>query len=249
MARESNESRYGAWISMALVAAMWPGLWLAWGGARPEPGRRPKLSHMQVSYIRPAGAGVDVFSPAVFPRPGSAGLSLASEDHPSAVRVESDRRLPEKLLPYSEGASPSLALSLTDRLRHRGDSAPGEGLSPVAESPVYSAVSRWPRTNVVVETSASLAACRLEPAPWLFDNGEAVREYEVVSAWVEVDGRGRVTGVLLETPAESAALNQRVVRALWQARVENPGTPCRGLVSVSFFETVPDHGAKGAPTP
>ena len=240
MAVRTDEFRHSALLLGVVVAMAWPAIWLVWTplGARIRVPDRPFAP--DVVYVRQAVGTADLpFSPMLITFPSSAGAQDLRDDKPDLGSLSSDRSPGAAFLGY---APPSPAAGSAAEDSGRRMAAMWERSAPPAlPGSVYGEVAGTNR-DMVVEMSPALQACGFEPGKGLSDlAGRSLKG--TVTAYVQVDDRGQVSHVFLDTPGDTAELNGGIVRALLQGRAARPAGACGGTVSISM------RGRLAAPRP
>lgn len=229
-----------ALVSVLVTAALWALPWLVWpvshlrnAGAR----RPPPL----IRYIRSA-EGLDgaTWSPVVFPLPTREGFSK------KAVALESGSGMVSLLKPHV--AEPCFLDMGTEAAREAaiGMLTVGDEVAfrPEAVGRGGIASNRTAATeSVQIDVDGPLLGRRFDASglrklPW----GESGTGWMTLIAYVEINEKGRVEHVFLETPSGQAQIDGSAIRALAAGSGDaGPGT-VRGRVRVTAWNGAKTNG-------
>lgn len=114
----------------------------------------------------------------------------------------------------------------------------GAGVSSgILKSPAFQKGPASATRSVTVEYEGGLERKHVEVDGWLWNRWMQAGVPWMLSLDIQTDDQGRITHVLLETPADDVSLNNTLIQSLYQqGRVQPPGA-CMGRVKISFSGT------------
>lgn len=224
-----------AFLPSVLLAASWPGLWLAWpSGDMPQ---RPSGRLMPAPRGRYVGSDISQLGlslrPDLFGRKSDVGFGSPEVDTHSDAELLMVLDRPAQTLPWDDDERhhdlPVSAPRLADLARRELGTLWVRGESLPVFAPVVSSASR-----LVVSPDAGLARAGFSVS----DDLQALlgRETDVWSAqlWVALGDEGRVTHVVLEKGTGSDSLDRAVICAIYGAGAVPGAAGTSGWVTIEY---------------
>ncbi len=118
-------------------------------------------------------------------------------------------------------------------LRRKDITAAGV-FSRIIKSPVVPKEPGVVSRAVNLEYSGGLAGKYIEVDGWSWKQWTQAGSSWVLDLDLQSDSQGRITQVLLDSPAADASLNEALIQGLFQRGRIQPAGPCRGRVRISF---------------
>ncbi len=229
-----------SWRNMTLVIssglALWLLPWMAWPIWRPVSVSTPQRKLPIFRYIKGVqGLNRSTWSPVLIPLPTPDGFSKKA-----TVEAMPNKNMVSVLKPR---ISEPLYLALVPPVRPQGGT---QGMSPLERpsfdpervtTPVFGDASGPAGNGIQIEIPEALQA-RMYDAPSLKTVPLAGVEVPsvFVSAYVELDRKGRVQHVLLEQPSGLSTVDAAIVRSL-QAGMGQPGDDSvAGTVKIYYWK-------------
>ena len=175
-----------------------------------------------------------IWSPITFPLPTKWGFSeTAKERETNVLSILKPRLMPPSYFERGADAVPApvFPFSAADPEIRSGSYRPGS-----VEPRPFQAVKAAPHEGVQIEVYDGLKAREFECAAL-----RSIRLPESVATWVslaaavELDARGGVRHVFLETPSGQVDIDRAIIRALYTGRGAPGGAVATGRVKVMFW--------------
>lgn len=230
-------------LSVLVTVGLWGLPWFMWPGVPSEAATGGRRVLPVFRYVRAAGGGDGAaWSPVVFPLPTPEGFSkkaVVPEPGPGMISVlkpqVSEASYLEMLPERTEAAAVGL-LTVRDEVVFRPQAPVSEGVQEVTNR---QAGIQMDGDDVLLKrnfTAPGLAAVQLrEGGPvWI-----------TVSAYVDLDRRGRVQHVFLENSCGQTNIDGILLRALLSGTADEGSEPVSGRIRLDYWKTVKTNGAQG----
>jgi hypothetical protein len=219
------------------VAELWPflglavasfGLWLFWPGeSAAVEGGEIEVESPRYTICRVAGE-----RPALIPLPSRSFSVVVRGETPAQDPLRSPKTRMARLLEWTPaetrvGSSAFLSTLSTQRI----DGV--RAYEPLSDEDLYFG-SIASATGVVVGLSRNLSQLGFELAQATSNKLPLTEDRWVVEAHVDIDAKGHVERVFLLVPDHNEAVNDAVVRRLYEGHMGQTGKDCSGSVTVGW---------------